>query len=151
MGRAYSYRDRQLIKAAEKQRKALEARKAGHTYPEIAKMCGYKSEQYAYEAVKTAIHKIIKEPAKEVLALETQRLDKLMLGCWKVATSGDLRAIDRVVRIMERRANLLGLDAPRKSEAQVQQQDTARHVVKVVLNPEVVAALAGQGSGETEE
>jgi len=52
---------------------------------------------------------------------------------------------------MERRANLLGLDAPRKSEAQVQQQDTARHVVKVVLNPEVVAALAGQGSGETEE
>ena len=34
---------------------------------------------------------------------------------WEAALDGDLRAIDRVLRIMEHRAKLLGLEAPRRT------------------------------------
>jgi hypothetical protein len=44
--------------------------------------------------------------------LEAGRLDQLQLAIWKSALAGHLGAIDRVLRIMERRARLFGLDTP---------------------------------------
>jgi hypothetical protein len=43
---------------------------------------------------------------------EAARLDTLQVAVWKNAVQGNVGAIDRALRIMERRAKLLGLDAP---------------------------------------
>lgn len=104
------------IAATERQRQALELRKAGVGFQAIADRLGYSDHSGAYRAVKSALKKTLQEPADEVRALELERLDKLLLGLWPRATSGNDRAIDRVLKIMQRRANLLGLDAPQKVE-----------------------------------
>ena len=48
--------------------------------------------------------------------LEAARLDAMLLPLWRRVQQGDERAVDRALKIMERRARLLGLDAPSKSE-----------------------------------
>jgi hypothetical protein len=57
------------------------------------------------------------EKADELRALENQRLDKLFFVAYRQAVKdGHLPAIDRALRIMERRARLLGLDRPVRAE-----------------------------------
>lgn len=102
------------IKAAENQALALRFRKAGYTYDDIAKRVGYASAAGAEKAVKAALHKMIKDDAKDVLTMELARLDDLLKGVYTLAEIGNQGAIDRVLRIMERRASYLGIDAPTK-------------------------------------
>lgn len=53
----------------------------------------------------------------ELRALEADRLDRLFFVAYKKAVRDqDLGAVDRTLRIMERRARLLGLDMPAKTE-----------------------------------
>ena len=104
------------VKATEKQRQALELRKAGASYDEIARKIGYRSKSGAYKAVTSALNKMLKEPAEELRTLEMARLDRLLVGVWGAAVQGNQGAIDRVLRILERRAKLLGLDAPQRRE-----------------------------------
>jgi transposase-like protein len=112
--------------AADRQRKALEARKAGATYDQIARQLDYASTASAYKAVKVALRKTLQEPADELRTLELTRLDALLIPVWSQAMKGSLPAIDRAIRIMERRAKLLGLDAPLKFDlAQIVEQVAA--------------------------
>lgn len=100
---------------AEKRCKALRLRKAGLGYEAIAQKVGYSNPGSAYKAVQQALKATLREPADDVRILEAERLDRLMLGLWKQASGGDTDAVDRVLRIMDRRARLLGLDAPPKA------------------------------------
>jgi hypothetical protein len=109
-----SPRDTRKADYAEKSRKALEMRKAGANYAQIGLAIGV-HESGAWKIVKKAIAAITKEPAKEVLALELTRLDVLLLGVWTKAKNGDAQMVDRALRIMERRAAYLGIDAPKKT------------------------------------
>ena len=102
------------LEAAEKQRSALKLRKAGATFEAIARELGYQGPSGAYRAVMAGLRKTLQEPADELRTLEVERLDALMLGLWTVARKGSLEAIDRILKIMARRAKLLGLDAPTK-------------------------------------
>ncbi|MEU8919453.1 hypothetical protein AB0D10_00780 [Kitasatospora sp. NPDC048545] len=53
----------------------------------------------------------------ELRALEDARLDRMFMVAYRRAVrDGDLSAIDRALRIMERRARLLGLDQPARTE-----------------------------------
>jgi hypothetical protein len=54
------------------------------------------------------------EAAEQVRAMELDRLDQIMFQHFTQALKGDTAATDRVLKIMERRAKLLGLDAPSK-------------------------------------
>jgi hypothetical protein len=101
------------IKAADKQVEALNLRRAGEDYEEIAQKVGYRAASGAWHAVRAALQRNIREPADEVRKLEVDRLDRLLGGIWEKAVAGDGEAIDRVLRIMKRRAELLGLDAPK--------------------------------------
>ena len=56
------------------------------------------------------------EEASKVRDLELQRLDALYLVAYAEVEDGNIPAIDRCLRIMERRAKLLGLDAAEKVE-----------------------------------
>lgn len=104
------------IESAERQRQALELRKAGVGFQQIADKLGYADHSGAYRAVATALKKTLQEPADELRAIEVERLDQLLLGLWPKAIKGDTWSVDRVLKIMERRSALLGLDAPVKRE-----------------------------------
>jgi hypothetical protein len=116
-GQGESMTSEKRLAAIEKQRQALELRKGGAGYEQIARQLGYKSVASAYDAVRSGLKRTLREPAEEVRALELARLDRLLMGQWKAAagnaeTPGDPAAVDRVLKIMVRRAKLLGLDAP---------------------------------------
>ena len=49
--------------------------------------------------------------ARETMTLELERLDRMMLGVYQDAVNGDDKKIATVLKIMERRARYLGLDA----------------------------------------
>jgi hypothetical protein len=105
------------VAVAERQRRALEARLAGVTYERIARALGYRNASGAWKAVARGMARSLREPAEAVRLLELERLDRLLAGIWGRATGGpdrpaDLAALDRVLKIMERRSRLLGLDAP---------------------------------------
>ncbi len=109
-----------------KERQALELRRAGVTYDLIAERVGYSERGAARKAVVRALRRTLEGPAEDVRELEADRLDRLQSGLWAQAMKGNLGAVDRVLRLMERRARLLGLDQP----TQVQ----AEHTGDIVLN-----------------
>lgn len=45
--------------------------------------------------------------------LQLQRIERLLSALWIAATEGKLGAVDRVVKLLDRQAQLLGLDAPK--------------------------------------
>jgi len=101
--------------AAVKQAEALKLRQAGASYEQIARQVGYQSAGGAWRALRKALERLHnRESAEEVRQLELSRLDRLILAVWKNAIDGNGDAIDRVLRIMKRRAELLGLDAPKQ-------------------------------------
>lgn len=95
--------------AAEKRKQALELRRAGLTYDDIAAAVGYANKSVAYKSVKAAIADITRESAQELLSLELERLDDMQAGLYKGARSGDPAAVDRVLKIIDQRARFLGL------------------------------------------
>ena len=48
--------------------------------------------------------------------MELHRLDKMTPKMMEFAVQGDTKAVDAVIKIMDRRAKLLGLDGPSKHE-----------------------------------
>lgn len=94
----------------EKERQVLELRRAGASFEEIATRVGYRNRAAAHKAYRRAISRVLKEPAEDVRDLELDRLDRLLMGVWAKASRGELGAVDRALRIGERRARLLGLD-----------------------------------------
>lgn len=102
-----------LIEAHERQGKALVLRQAGHTYEQIAKALGYAQKSGAHAAVKEALKMCFREAAEEVRALELERLDSLWITFFPLAKAGDGDSLDRCLKIMARRAMLLGLDIHR--------------------------------------
>jgi len=51
----------------------------------------------------------------EWVQVELRRLDKALNAIWNKVLEGDPLAIDRMLKIMERRARLLGLDTPEQN------------------------------------
>lgn len=48
--------------------------------------------------------------------IDLDRIEEMMIGLWPKASTGGYLSVDRVVALMERRAKLLGLDAPTKQQ-----------------------------------
>ena len=99
------------IKAA----KAVNLRAEGYSFPEIAKQLGYNSRQAAYDAVVRALTAILREPVEHLITLDLERLDKLWQINYLNAQSGDIQALSGCMKIMDRRAKLLGMDAVPKA------------------------------------
>ncbi len=98
------------LEALERQVQAVKMRTAGMEFHEIADALGYKTPGGAFKAVKTALMKTIREPAEELRTLEVLRLDDMLKELWPHRHKPQYT--DRILRIMERRAKLLGLDMP---------------------------------------
>ena len=106
----------QEVKAYERQKEALSLRLVGLSYDAIDERLGFANRSGAFRAVQAALKKTLQEPADELRTLELERLDSMLLPMMAQAKKGNQGAVDRVLRIMERRAKLLGLDAPTKQE-----------------------------------
>lgn len=100
----------EAIARRERMAQALKLRKAGATYRQIADRLGV-SISTAYDDIRDALAEITREPAETLLALELERLDGMWLGISRAANRGDLKAIDRAIKISQRRGKLTGLDA----------------------------------------
>lgn len=98
------------IEAVEKQKQALEYRKMGYTYDQIAEAVGFSSASGAHFAVKSALRRTVQEPADAVRKLELERLDAMFVQPYQRAVQGDLAAISTCLTLMQRRATLQGID-----------------------------------------
>jgi hypothetical protein len=107
---------------------ALQLRASGATYRQIADVLGI-DKMTAWRLVQEEAASAIQESAREIVDLELQRLDRLHMAVWPDAINGDVQAVDRVLRIMNQRAKLLGLydRAP--------QQDDVRQQHGVIIIP----------------
>lgn len=96
----------------------LELRKEGHAIRAIAG----KLKEEGKKASKSEVQRLLvlelqsvgatKETKQQARALELERLDDLLLGLWLRARGGDEKAVAQVLKIEERRAKVLGTDAP---------------------------------------
>ena len=129
--------DRKLA-AREREARALELRRDGHTHAEIAEIFGV-TRQVATKIINRGMDRIVQEPAEQKRLIDLERLDHLQVEALavlrrthyvvqggKIVVAADskplvddaptLQAIATIVRLMERRARLLGLDAAQKHE-----------------------------------
>jgi len=98
--------------------------KAGYTYQQIAdhinKINGTNiTRQAVHKSVKREIDKSrekLYEEVKDLVFIEVERLNELFKSAYSKAKKGDEKSINSCLKIMERKAKLLGLDAPEKQE-----------------------------------
>ena len=104
------------VRASVRRWEVLRLRLEGLSFRKIADRVGVDTAQawHDLQTVLSELKEAAREDAEAVLAVELMRLDELTERCWPLVESGDMKAVDRLLRIMERRAKLLGLDAPTK-------------------------------------
>jgi len=106
------------VNAVEGQLTALQLRQRGWTYQEIGDALGI-TKQNAYKRVETALRPL-QEELKERVTIEREadltRIGEMLKALWPASTAGDPASIDRVTKLLDRRAKLLGLDTPVKVE-----------------------------------
>ena len=112
----------------------IRLRRAGRSFDSIAAELGYASRQAASKDFIRPLEQRRDEQAAEVSVYrqeENERLDALLEAAWPRATQPspvlnkdgdvvgeqlDMRAVDTVLRLMDRRAKLNGLDTPVRTE-----------------------------------
>lgn len=62
--------------------------------------------------------------------LDLARTDALIMAIWDAATAGSLDAIDRIDKLLARRAKILGLDAPKRIDATLDIRDEADRLAR---------------------
>ena len=126
--------------------KVLELRRAGLTWQRIAEQTGYADHSGAYLAYKRAMKRTLQQPADEIRNAEIDRLDRLQLAAWPRAMNGDNTSIVTILRIMERRAKLLGLDMPVKITQDVTVWDGGESIDRAVRD---LAELLRQNAADS--
>ncbi len=110
---------KRAIRSAEIRRKAVDLRVAGASYEQIGEALSM-NKATAWKHVQHALHETVRitaEAAERVRDIEIRRLDAQLVALWP--SRSDPRASDTILRISDRRAKLLGLDAPEKHDVTV--------------------------------
>ena len=106
------------VRARVREEQALALRAEGLSYQKIGDRMGV-ARATAYKWVNRALDRLLErlpEEAARVRRLELERLDAMQRALWDQAMGGDVKAINTILRIMERRAKLLALDAPERQD-----------------------------------
>ncbi len=102
------------MKHKERIQQALDLRMSSKSYSEIAKTMGC-SKHTAHNLVMKGLAELeakTKEKAEQVRQMEVMRVDAIIESLWE--NRGVPRASEVILKAQERRARLLGLDAPAK-------------------------------------
>ena len=160
------------LETAERDAEIARLRGTGMTYQQIGDRLGV-SKQTAYEGFRRALKDIVREPTQETIDLELDRLDLLwrtaltvMAGRHVMAQNGrivrddkgepiedprpHLAAIDRALKVMERRARLLGLDAPTRVDARITDSLDAQ-IERLAAELHFIEGFAGRGDGDPDD
>lgn len=131
------------LRGQERQRQALELRKAGSSYAEIAVALGYSSKAAAYSSVVALLQRLDVEAAGDMLTLELARLDTMQRVLAPRILQGETDAIHAALRVMERRARLVGLDYSEARQADAVEAMAIAYTSQVAwLQTAMVAILA---------
>jgi len=108
-----------VLERKDKQKRALELRKAAASYKEIGQALGI-STSYARDLVIRAANEVIIDDAKEVIMMDLLRLDELQMAATRQFRQGDLNQTERIMRIMRDRRDILGLTTDSWKEQQAE-------------------------------
>ena len=133
----------------EKENAVLALRTKSLTWRSIAEQTGYSSGSGALKAYMRAIKRHQKEPTEAALYMELERLDELQQVYWEPAVQGNMRAGEFVLRIMDRRAKFLGLDAPTKIQAEVVNYDGGAGSIDAEVD-RIARLIDGLGGGSAD-
>lgn len=97
------------LRAFQRQLRALEYRRAGFTYEQIAVALRYSGRQSAHYAVERALKFATNEVTEDLILLELLRLDSLFCRVYLNALSGHLPSISACLSIMKTKDRLLRL------------------------------------------
>lgn len=109
----------QRAQTAQRRTQAVQLRLAGMDFERIAAQLGYASRGAAYTDITRALEGSLaelKHGADVLRHEELLRLNRLQAGLWSAAVGGDTRSAETVLKIIDRRCRLLGLDAPVRHE-----------------------------------
>ena len=98
------------INKAQRRRDALELRKVGATYSQIATALGYANAKAAQRDVAKSLRETTSEPAEQLRMVMEQQYLYQAAQLWTRASKGDLPALDRWRAIMRDIRDLRGLD-----------------------------------------
>ena len=136
-----SHRFARTLETAERDGEIARLRSTGMSFADIGAQFGI-SRQAAHQGFKRALAETVREASEDVRVTELARLDRLyqealavlaarhlVVQNGRVVRDADgeplvdpkprLGAIDRALKVQERRAKLLGLDAPTKNDVRV--------------------------------
>ncbi len=139
----------QRAATAERRTRAISMRLAGVDYETIARQLGYSDRSAACKDVSRALEQRTKEQQQSADALRTaeiMRLDRLQAGLWTAAAAGDPRSVETVIKVIDRRVKLLGLD-----QAQRVIDNAVDAWLQQLTGAEVTAESALQADGEPAE
>jgi len=115
----------QMLKTAKRRKEVIQLREAGATWSDIADtieeqhgadaLPNHWGKRYACQDFHRALGKVqeeVKDRARSVREMELKRLRRMQRGLWQDAINGDTDAARTIVKLMKRRAKLLGLDEP---------------------------------------
>lgn len=122
MARKPRVSSKEQLAARQKSQQAIMLRVAGANLDQIAGQLGYANRGGAYKAIMRELGetaRMMSESTEGVRQLELKRLDAMQFNIWPSVMAGDQASINTALRIQERRASLLGLDAPKQIEARI--------------------------------
>jgi hypothetical protein len=93
-----------------RQARAVELAISGHDYATIAKEVGYSNRGTAWRTVQKALRQRTVEGVDQLREVEVERLDALLRAHWESAIDGDVVAANVVLRVIDQRVRLLGLE-----------------------------------------
>jgi hypothetical protein len=102
-----------------KEAEVLKLRRGGLTFDMIAERIGYADASGAHTAYVRACKRIIHAEVDDLRKVEGDRLDMAQAAVWGKVLQGDVAAVNSLLRIMERRAKLFGLDSPARQQVEV--------------------------------
>jgi len=104
------------IERKEKLEIAIKLRKASISYDEINQTLEnyFGSAKGTQAAVSRALGEVVLESAKDLKKIQAGQVEKVLSQILKKAESGNLLAVDRVLKLWKRQAELFGLDSPIK-------------------------------------
>lgn len=139
-GRPYTVAN--IATVGQQEIQCYELRLAGKTYRQVAEATGL-SVGTVHTRISAHLAQRVQPLADELRAVEVDRLDRYLAKLETELDADPIRAIPVAVKVSERRARLLGIDAPQQVEAlvtQVTQEDM--EFAELIRDAQARAALA---------
>lgn len=103
----------------DRETQCVQLRREGMTLEEIAKKVGYSNASGVQAALYRAYQRVAVEDIDQIRRMENERLDALHNAHWSNAMQGDVPSGVMILKVMDRRAKLLGLDMPVRIQQEV--------------------------------